>query len=180
MGIIGRPRAYHPDRPSTTTERQRVFARKRQDELALLRVKLRTKVYHASQRTTWGTPWPLFHEYDATFHFTLDVCATADNTKCARYFSPEHNGLVQDWRTDICWMNAPYGKPLGQWMQKAWESAQAGATVVCLLPVRSDTGWWQRYCVPPAEIRYIPGRLTFVGAANPAPFPSAVVIFRPG
>ena len=29
------------------------------------------------------------------------------------------------------------------------------------------------------EWQFVPGRLTFGGAANPAPFPSAVVIFRP-
>jgi hypothetical protein len=64
-------------------------------------------------------------------------------------------------------------------MRKAYESAQAGATVVCLVPVRSDTKWWQRYITADVEVRFVPGRLTFGGAANPAPFPNAVVIFRP-
>ena len=30
-----------------------------------------------------------------------------------------------------------------------------------------------------AEVRFVRGRLRFVGAEHPAPFPSAVVIFRP-
>ena len=36
-------------------------------------------------RTDWATPWPLFLQYDAEFHFTLDVCATRENAKCAEF-----------------------------------------------------------------------------------------------
>jgi type I restriction enzyme M protein len=38
-----------------------------------------------------------------------------------------------------CWMNPHYELPLGQWVKKARESADSGATVVCLLPVRTNT-----------------------------------------
>ena len=97
MNLYGRPRAYHPDRPATSAERQRVFARKRAEELCRLRSQLASRVYHQATKTDVGTPWSVFWEYDAEFHFTLDVCATADNAKCVRYFSPEQDGLVQDW-----------------------------------------------------------------------------------
>ncbi len=50
--------------------------------------------------------------------------------------------------------------PSGPWMAKASESAQACATVVCLLPVRTDTRWWQRYITADVEVRFVPGRLT--------------------
>src|SRR5262245_17183638 len=53
MGLIGRPRIYHPDRPATNAEYQRRFARKRAEELCRLRQKLATKVYHQSQRHDW-------------------------------------------------------------------------------------------------------------------------------
>jgi phage N-6-adenine-methyltransferase len=169
MAPVGRPRIYPDDRTKWREIKRRT--RKAQQ--------FQHKVYHRSKTIEWATPQPFFDRLHAEFGFTLDVAAQPQNAKCARFFTPMQDGLRQDWSHEICWMNAPYGKPLGQWIQKAWESAQAGATVVCLLPVRSDTQWWQRYCVPPAEIRYVPGRLTFGGAANPAPFPSAVVIFRP-
>ncbi len=68
---------------------------------------------------------------------------------------------------------------LREWVKKAYESAQAGATVVCLLPVRSDTHWWHDYVLPYAEGRYMRGRMKFNGIGNSAPFPSAIVIFRP-
>jgi len=137
------------------------------------------KVYHRSQTEEWATPQPFFDQLHAEFGFTLDVAAQPANAKCPRYFTPQDNGLAQPWEQDICWMNPPYGKNLGEWMGKAYASAQGGALVVCLLPVRTDTKWWQRYCGPPTEVRFVPGRLTFGGATNPAPFPNAVVIFRP-
>ena len=34
----------------------------------------------------------LFDELDAKFGFTLDVCATAENAKCERYFTRADDG----------------------------------------------------------------------------------------
>lgn len=78
-------------------------------------------------------------------------------------------------------MNPPYGKALPQWVSKAYRSACIfGATVVCLLPARTDTAWWHDYVLPyAAEIRYLRGRVQFGGASNSAPFPSVIVVFAP-
>ncbi len=73
-------------------------------------------------------------------------------------------------------MNPPYGREIGKWMKKAFESASIGATVVCLVPARTDTSWWFDYC-PIGEIRFIKGRLKFGGSKNAAPFPSAIIVF---
>jgi site-specific DNA-methyltransferase (adenine-specific) len=179
MGLIGRPRTYHPDRPATSPERQRAWHRKRAEELQQLRQQLAQRVYHQSKSLDWETPWSVFHEYDAEFHFTLDVCATAETTKCTRYFSPDEDGLVQDWGDEICWMNPPYGRAMGLWMEKAYRSALAGATVVCLVPSRTGTTWWHAWVLEKAEIRPRQGRITFVGAPDPAGFDSVAVIYRP-
>ena len=178
MGLIGRPRTYHPDRPATTTERQRALQRKRTEELCRLRQQLATRVYHQSTRQDWETPPAVFAEYDAEFHFTLDVCATVENAKCPRFFSPEVNGLVQDWGDEVCWMNPPYGSQIAAWMEKAYRSSLAGATVVCLVPSRTGTRWWHAWVLGKAEVRHRQGRITFVGAPNPAGFDSVVVIYR--
>ena len=179
MGLIGRPQTYHADRPATSTERSHTFAQKRREELALLRGKLARKVYHESRKTTWGTPWHVFREYDAEFHFTLDVCASEENTKCPRFFSEEQNGLVQDWEDDICWMNPPYGREIGLWLEKAYRSSLAGATVVCLIPSRTGTRWWHAWVLGKAEIRYRQGRIVFEGATDPAGFDSLAAIYWP-
>jgi len=76
-------------------------------------------------------------------------------------------------------MNPPYGREIIRWMKKAHESAQDGATVVCLVPARTDTKWWHEYAAP-HEVRFIRGRLKFGDAKNSAPFPSAVVVMRGG
>lgn len=74
-------------------------------------------------------------------------------------------------------MNPPYGREIGKWVKKAFESSQTGATVICLLPARTDTAWWQDYAAK-GEIRFVRKRLRFGNAKSAAPFPSAIVIFR--
>jgi phage N-6-adenine-methyltransferase len=136
----------------------------------------------SSATPEWATPAEVFAPLNAEFGFTIDVCAVPENAKCDRFFTPEQNGLAQKW-TGVCWMNPPYGRGIGAWIRKAWESAQAGATVVCLIPSRTDTAWWHDY-VMRGEIRFQRGRIYFEptygnGAGDRAPFPSAVVIFKP-
>ncbi|MBL9150007.1 MAG: adenine methyltransferase [Phycisphaerae bacterium] len=138
----------------------------------------RRSVHFTSRSDRWATPIEFFRQLDREFGFTLDVCALSDNAKCERFFSPDDDGLGQQW-TGTCWMNPPYGRVISLWMQKAYESALAGATVVCLVPARTDTRWWQDYATKAAEIRFVTGRLKFGDAVNSAPFPSAVVVFRP-
>ena len=133
----------------------------------------------SSATDDWATPMHLFRQLDYEFGFDVDVCASADNAKCRRFYSKEDDGLAQDWR-GVCWMNPPYGDTIGRWMQKAYESSQqGGATVVCLVPARTDTAWWHDWAMK-GEVRFLRGRLKFGGAKDGAPFPSAVVIFRAG
>lgn len=53
-----------------------------------------------------------------------------------------------------------------------------GATVVCLVPARTDTRWWHDHAMR-GEVRFVRGRLKFGGSKNSAPFPSAVVVLKP-
>jgi len=126
----------------------------------------------------WATPDDFYSRLDQEFRFHTDVCAVRENAKCARYFTPEMDGLAQEWR-GVCWCNPPYGREIGKWVRKAYESAQDGATVVCLIPSRTDTRWWHEYVMKASEIRYVRGRLKFSGYPHNAPFPCAVVVFRP-
>ena len=99
------------------------------------------------------------------------------NAKCERFFTIEDDGLLQDWQGRV-WMNPPYGREIGRWMRKAYESSLAGATVVCLVPARTDTAWWHDYAAK-GHVSFIRGRLKFGDAKNSAPFPNAVVTFYP-
>lgn len=138
----------------------------------------------SSAKQDWGTPWEFYRLWDSRYHFTLDVCATARNAKCALYFSPEQDGLAQDWGANSCWCNPPYGRTVGKWVKKARDASEAGATVVMLLPSRTDTAWWHDYVMAGTresrlEVHFVRGRIRFEGAQYPAPFPSVVVVFRP-
>jgi len=136
------------------------------------------KVHFSSNTDLWATPQKFFDKYNYKFAFTLDVCALQENAKCSRYFTPDDDGLLQDWAGETCWMNPPYGRAIKFWVKKAYEASLRGATVVCLLPARTDTTWWHDYCVK-GQIEFIRGRLKFGGSKNSAPFPSAVVVFKP-
>jgi hypothetical protein len=63
-------------------------------------------------------------------------------------------------------------------MKKAYESLLQGATVVCLVPARTDTGWWHDYAMK-GKITFVRGRLQFGNSNDNAPFPSALVVFEP-
>lgn len=139
---------------------------------------MNTAPLFSSQTDEWSTPRAFFDLLDAEVGFTLDPCATADNAKCARFFTRAEDGLSQDWSGQVVFMNPPYGRAIGRWVKKAWEESQRGATVVCLIPARADTAYWHDYCLR-GEIHFLRGRLKFGGATNSAPCPSAVVIFRP-
>lgn len=133
-------------------------------------------VHFSSQTDLWATPQDFFDKLNEEFSFEVDVCARQENAKCPKYFTKEQNGLAQEWK-GICWMNPPYGREISKWMKKAYESAQGGATVVCLVPARTDTRWWHEYAIK-HEVRFIRGRLKFNEGKGNAPFPSAVVVMK--
>ena len=143
---------------------------------------MNTDLMFSSATDLYETPTEFFAELAREFPFTLDVCATAENAKCLKYFTQALDGLSQDWYKaadgGVCWMNPPYGKTIGKWVEKAYNTSRAGTTVVCLLPARTDTKWFQDYCLKYGDVRFIRGRLKFGKAKNSAPFPSAVVIFK--
>jgi len=133
-------------------------------------------VHFSSKTDLHATPQGFFDRLNAEFNFEVDVCATNENTKCVSWFTKEQDGLAQEWK-GVVWMNPPYGREIGKWMKKAYESAKQGAIVVCLVPARTDTKWWHDYAIT-HEVRFVKGRLKFGDAKNSAPFPSAVIVMR--
>lgn len=136
------------------------------------------KALFTSNTDVWATPQHVFDEWNAIWNFTTDVCALPENAKCPHYYTPELDGLAQEWKGN-CWMNPPYGRVIGKWVKKAHDAAIAGqASTVCLLPARTDTKWFHEFIYHQAEVIFLKGRLKFGGATNSAPFPSMMVIFH--
>ena len=137
------------------------------------------KVIFSSKDDIWSTPQTFFNQLNEEFQFTLDACASPENAKCKLYFTPETDGLVQDWSGHTVFVNPPYGKKITEWVEKCYiESRKENTKVVMLIPARTDTIYFHRFIYKNArEIRFIKGRLKFGNASNSALFPSMVVIF---
>ena len=120
------------------------------------------------------TPQALYNRLDAEFHFTLDVCASAENAKCARFLSGPciggdscECGLCSSWAGETCWMNPVYtAREIDKWIDKALLEAARGATVVGLL-LLSGSPKWARRSVPKAhDMRLIYPRIEFTEGVN--------------
>ena len=151
-----------------------------------LRAETRLAPLFSSAKDDWETPDDFFQQLNDEFCFTLDAAANERNHKVPLWFGPGsplgvEDALTADWRVDrftTAWLNPPYGRSIERWVEKAFrEALQGRATVVCLLPARTDTAWWHRYVMRASQVRFIRGRLRFVGAATSAPFPSVIVVF---
>ena len=125
----------------------------------------------------WATPQAFYDALHREFNFTLDPCANKENTKCGVYFTEEDDGLTAAWSPHRVFMNPPYSKTR-DWMRKAYAESQLGATVVCLVPARTDTRWFHEFALK-GEIRFVKGRLKFGDSKHNAPFPNVIVVFRP-
>jgi len=128
----------------------------------------------SSKDQTWETPQDLFDKLNSVFNFETDVCAVPETAKCNTYFTPEIDGLKQEWK-GVCWMNPPYGREQVKWIEKA---SKENATTVCLIPARPDTKVWHETIFKKAKaVCFIKGRLKFGGSKDSAPFPSALIVF---
>lgn len=137
-------------------------------------------VHYSSNSNEWSTPQNLFNYLDNIYHFTLDPCSTKDNAKCNKYYTIDEDGLSKDWSRDTVFMNPPYGRGIKHWIEKAYMESQKGAIVVALIPSRTDTSYWHSYCMKSDKIIFLKGRVKFNGSKKTAPFPSAIVVFKPG
>ena len=146
-------------------------------------MKKKMDVHFSSVTNEWATPPELYAWLDARFHFTLDPCCTHETAKCQKHFTIVEDGLSKSWGEETVFMNPPYGRAIGIWVKKAFEACEKGATVVCLIPARTDTKWWYKYCTAADEIIFFVGRVKFIENGkrikNSAPFPSCAVVFRP-
>ncbi len=143
-------------------------------------VKHSREVLTSSGDMTWATPQEWFDYLNLEFKFTLDPCCEHETAKCKHHYTPAEDGLSKSWADERVFMNPPYGRDLPKWMKKAYEEARDNGTlVVAFVPARVDTDWWHRYAAKASDIRFPKGRVKFVGADASAPFPIAIVIFRP-
>ena len=127
----------------------------------------------------WNTPEPVLKLVRRIDKIRLDPCSNGGSiVGAAVEWSVEVNGLAQPWtsrRKGLVYVNPPYGRAVGDWIEKIRHEASAGVEVVALLPARTDAKWWHQHVFQTAAaVCFWKGRLSFLGAPSSAPFPSAV------
>jgi len=140
------------------------------------------KILFSSSTAEYGTPSYLFKMLHSIYNFTLDPCSSNSNYKCDKHYTVKENGLAQPWDGEIVFMNPPFSRKekmlIDPWVQVAAMAAEIhNATVIGLLPARTDTGWFQDFVFDFArELFFIRGRLKFEleGAKYSATFPSVL------
>lgn len=133
------------------------------------------------------TPPDLFRRLELEFgRFDVDAAATDENHLAPAWYTSSNSGLTNPWRVHgspwitRVFVNPPYGRDVGAWLEKAARECDVGCLVVLLLPARTDTRWFHDVVVAGRhEVRLIRGRLRFGDAVASAPFPSMVVVMRP-
>ena len=89
------------------------------------------------------------------------------------------DGLADDWSGTLAFVNPPYSKLL-VWLRRAHDQWRGGKveTVVCLVPVRTDSAWFHGTLSSDADIYLLQGRVRFLnaqGLSQHTPFSLMVV-----
>ena len=147
---------------------------------------------HSSERHDWRTPPELFEAIetqvlttlgqrrDCSWNFTLDAAASDDNHLCIDYFTEKDDALSQDWYTSgWVWVNSPYGRDIGKWVDKAIEEHKKGAKIVLLAFASTDTQWFAKAWEAASATIFLTGRVNFLDHAGNkrAPAPKGSVLF---
>jgi phage N-6-adenine-methyltransferase len=136
----------------------------------------------------WMTPPSVMRALaDVLGPVDLDVCAQPDTAQAQRYFTPEIDGLSQEWRADQVWCNPPYGRDhIMRWVIAAgWKITKPYCRrILMLIPAATDTSYWHGAGVFAAAdyILFWRGRINFIDPHSPGKrsgntSPSAILIF---
>lgn len=145
--------------------------------LAILAPKARRR---APERAYWGegdktdrdsrfTPADFMANINAAFgDIDIDPCANEHSPVIAKrriLLSEGGDGLTDDWSGRLAYVNPPYSELL-IWLKRAHLQWQVGnvETVVCLIPVRTDSAWFHDTLIADADIYLLRGRVRFLDA----------------
>jgi DNA N-6-adenine-methyltransferase (Dam) len=136
----------------------------------------------------WNTGPEILNPIRIRFgNIALDPCSNPSSIVGAQvaYDGVHVDGLKASWQCGgLVFANTPYGKVIRSWSKKiAAEAAAAkkldmGTEIIFLGPARTDTKFFQEDVCPNADkVLLWKGRLKFLGAPAPAPFPSFLAYY---
>lgn len=124
----------------------------------------------------WYTPR---HILDALGPFDLDPCASPEPRPwptAAVHMTETHDGLALDW-FGMVFMNPPYGRQVGAWMERIVEHNHG----IALVFARTDTAWFQRAAPRASAMLFLAGRIQHVRpdgtSAGRSPAPSVLMAY---
>ena len=134
----------------------------------------------APERSYWGQgdkadrdsrftpPDFMTHIYAAFGEVDLDPCAHLLSPVVAHrriLLSEGGDGLTEDWSGRLVFVNPPFSELL-KWLRRAHDQWQSGKvdTVVCLVPVRTDSALFHETLSADADIYFLRGRVRFLDA----------------
>lgn len=131
----------------------------------------------------FGTPLKIFNPLHDEFQFTVDAAASKYNTKLPRYWTKEDNSLTMSWQNERVFCNPPYSRGLvKQFVEKAYAETirifDPCILAVLLVPTRTEQEWFHNIAKPFGEIRFLRGRVQFIGGESSARDSHMLVIFR--
>lgn len=101
----------------------------------------------------WETPTYLLDQIRQEFGEFFDPCPA----------NPDFDGLAISWK-DVNYINPPYNrKDKEAFIKKSFEESKHGKTCILLLPVSTSTKIFHEIIYPNAEIRFLKGRVKFIG-----------------
>lgn len=143
----------------------------------------------APERSYWGqgdkydrdsrfTPAEFMQNIYAAFgEIDLDPCGHPLSPVVAKrriVLAEGGNGLAEDWLGTTAFVNPPFSELL-RWLRRAHDQWKAGniGTVICLVPVRTDSSWFHETLSGDADIYLLRGRVRFLdsrGKGQHTPF----------
>lgn len=115
-----------------------------------------------------STPKGFLEELNKSFQFDFDPCP----------MNADFNGLAVEWGKSN-FVNPPFSN-IEQWVKKAVVEMKKGKMSVFLIPLRTNSLYWETYIYPNCTGFYtLPRSLCFGDHRKPLPIPLGLVIFDP-
>lgn len=105
----------------------------------------------------WWTPPEVFEKLG--LEFDLDPASPEGGVPwlpTKYYYTKEHNGLEKNWFGNV-WLNPPYGRFTGIWLDKFIEHGRG----IALVFARTETIWFHKYALQADSLLFTKGRFKF-------------------
>lgn len=106
-----------------------------------------SKTDKAHRDTTQTPPW-LYAAFNSLYQYDIDLAALPQSAHHIKYFTPEDDALIKDWRGELShirkpvgWLNPPFSNIL-PWREKCLIEQEKGFFTTMFVPHDNRAEWW--------------------------------------